>query len=186
MADHSGRRLILARHCQATGQAPDVPLTEGGRRQAQELAAFLRHDPIDCIVSSAFDRAVQTAQPLAASLGLTVARDPRLNERILSPCPIPNWMDVVRDSFDDWDLRAPHGESAREVLARGWTCLNELSDGRYRLPLAVTHGNLMSLLLHSIDAGFGYAGWQNLTNPDVYMLRWSGDGRADFQRRWRG
>ena len=185
MTDHSCRRLILVRHCQATGQAPDAPLTEDGRRQAQELAAFLRHDPIDCIVSSAFDRAVQTAEPLAASLGLTVSMDPRLNERLLSPRAIPNWMDVVRDSFDDWDLRAPHGESAREVLTRGWACLNELSDGRYRLPLAVTHGNLMSLLLHSIDADFGYAGWQNLTNPDVYVLRWL-DGGVDFQRRWRG
>ena len=71
-------------------------------------------------------------------------------------------------------------------FTRAWDCLNELADSRYRLPLAVTHGNLMSLVLHSIDPDFGYIGWQSLTNPDVYMLHWYVSGQVNFLRLWRG
>ena len=37
----SGRRLLLVRHCQASGQLPDDPLTEVGFEQAASLAEFL-------------------------------------------------------------------------------------------------------------------------------------------------
>ena len=180
----TGSRLILVRHCLATGQDPDAPLADEGFRQAQELASFLGNEPVDLIVASAFTRARLSVEPLAADLGLSIRSDPRLNERTLSPGPISNWREVVRDSFDDWDLRTPGGESAREVLSRGWACLEDLFDAGRRLPLAVTHGNLLSLILHSIDPDFGYAGWESLTNPDVYVLRRAADGGMAFERWW--
>ena len=92
---------------------------------------------------------------------------------------------MIRDSFIDPDMRAPGGESGREVLERAWACLNELLDGGHNLPLAVTHGNLLSLVLNSVDPAFGgYAGWEALSNPDVYLLQDSGDGRLGFERLW--
>ena len=160
-------------------------MTPGGSRQARDLAGVLSDMPIDLIKVSAFKRARQSVAPLAAKLGLPILIDPRLNERTLSPAPISDWREAVRASFEDPDFRAPGGESAREVLKRGWACLDELAKGDYRLPLAVTHGNLMSLILHSLDAGFGYAGWANLTNPDVYVLHLAEDGQWSFRRVWR-
>ena len=59
--------------------------------------------------------------------------DPRLNERILSAEPIENWQEVIRDSFDDHDLRAPGGESAREVLGRAWAALDEILAERLQI-----------------------------------------------------
>ena len=181
----TGKRLLLVRHCQATGQEPDAPLADVGLRQARDLAEFLREEPIDFIAASAFTRARQSAEPLAERLGLAVSIDSRLNERVLSPSPILNWRDILRDSFDDHDLRAPGGESAGEALERGWACLGEMLGGGHRLPLAVTHGNLMSLALHSIDPAFGYGGWESLDNPDVYVLEEDGNGRLSFGRVWR-
>lgn len=182
--DGSACRLILVRHCQAADQDCDAPLTEIGLRQAGELADFLSGLPIDFIVASAFRRARQSAEPLAERLGLSVSIESRLNERRLSPHPIPDWRAVVRGSFDNPDLRAPGGESAREVLDRSWAGLNDLLSQRYQLPLAVTHGNLLALVLHSIDPGFGYAGWESLSNPDVYCVRVGGDGVMSFRRLW--
>ncbi len=177
-------RLILVRHCEASGQDPGAPLTEIGLRQAHELADFLPSEPVDHIVASAYTRARQSVEPLAAKLRLPIHIDPRLNERILAAQPIANWRDVVRGSFGDPDLRVPGGESAREVLQRGWNCLNDLWNGGHRLPLAVTHGNLMSLVLHAIDPNFGYAGWERLSNPDVYALYATTDGKLGFERLW--
>ena len=184
MSENSGRRLLLVRHCQASGQFPDDPVTEIGFKQAESLADFLSGRRIDAAVSSAFLRARQTIEPFAASAGLTARVDPRLNERRLSNGLLDNWRDVIRSSFDDPDSRAPGGESGRETLERAWGCLNDLLNSGYNLPVAVTHGNLMSLVLNSLDPAFGYSGWESLSNPDVYLLQESGDGRMAFERLW--
>ena len=176
--------LILVRHCEAAGQEPDAPLTVAGQRQARELAAFLSTLPVDAIVASAYLRARQTAEPLADHLHLRIEVDRRLNERNLSPAPIDAWRQLLRDAFADPDLSAPGGESANDVLLRAWSVLNELMAGSPELPAVVTHGNLMALVLHSIDSGFGYAGWENLSNPDVYRVDDSGDGEISFLRFW--
>lgn len=176
--------LILVRHCEAAGQEPDAPLSDAGRRQALELADFLSTLPVESIVSSAYRRARETAEPLAELLQLGVETDSRLNERVLSPHPIDHWRQVVRDSFADPDLRAPGGESANDVLLRAWPVLNGLLNGPEVLPVVVTHGNLLALVLHSIDSDFGYAGWEGLWNPDLYRVRVDGGGAMSFSRLW--
>ena len=70
------------------------------------------------------------------------------------------------------------------MLTRGWACLIDLLDNGWVLPLAVTHGNLMALVLASLDSGFGYSGWEKLSNPDVFILRDAPDGRLESVRIW--
>ncbi|MYA60824.1 MAG: histidine phosphatase family protein [Chloroflexi bacterium] len=178
--------LILIRHCQATGQEPDAPLTEFGQHQAQTLADFLTDYPIDHITTSEYLRARHSIEPFAHMNGMSIDQDDRFNERILSTEPIEHWQDIVKDSFDDHDLRAPGGESANEVLRRAWSGLNEVIGAGYEMPLVVTHGNLLALVLHSIDPAFGFQGWKSLTNPDVFVLGDAGSGRMTFERIWNG
>ena len=176
--------MLLIRHCQSSGQDPDAALTETGRKQAQALAEFLSDYPIDMIVSSSYARAQQSIEPFAATVGLPIHLDYRLIERTLSGSPIDNWREVVRDSFADLELRVPGGESAREVLDRGWAAINKLLDGDHQFPIAVSHGNLLSLILNSLDPNFGYDGWESLSNPDVFALKEAIDGRLVFKRLW--
>jgi hypothetical protein len=42
----------------------------------------------------------------------------------------------------------------------------------------------MALVLTSLDKGFGFSGWESLSNPDVYLLHDAGDGRLAFERLW--
>ena len=177
-------KLVLIRHCQAKGQEPDDALTEGGLRQAESLRDFLADLPIDLVAASEYRRARQTAKPLADALGLGVQVDARLNERALSETPVANWREVLRDSFSDPDLRGPGGESAKEASERAWAGLNDLLLSGCQLPAVVTHGNLLSLVLHSLDATFGYEGWEGLSNPDVYLLENAEPGRFTFRRIW--
>ena len=180
----AARRLILVRHCEASGQGPDAALTSDGVRQAEILRDFLADERVDRVVCSEFVRAQQSAGPLAASRGLRIHVDARLNERTLASTPIDNWQDILRHSFSDPELRGPGGESAREVLKRAWGALNEVWMDERDTPVVVSHGNLISLALHSIDESFGYAGWERLTNPDVYVLEAPGDGTLGFRRMW--
>ena len=69
-------KLVLIRHGRPDEGHPerphDPPLAADGRRQAEAVAALLRGEGVDRIVSSPLLRARQTAEPLARHLGLAV------------------------------------------------------------------------------------------------------------------
>jgi 2,3-bisphosphoglycerate-dependent phosphoglycerate mutase len=48
----------------------------------------------------------------------------------------------------------------------------------------VSHGNLLGLVLNSIDPSFDFVAWERLTNPDVFRLR-RVDGSYSIERVWR-
>lgn len=175
-------RVLLVRHCASSGQYADAPLTDAGCKQALDLAERLAAFPIDHIVSSPYARAIGTIEPFAKHAGLPLHLDERLAERRLSPQPIDHWREIVRLSFESLDSGVPGGESARETLRRGWAAIQKIMEGEHRLPVVVSHGQLLSLVLHSIDPGFGFAGWQSLRNPDVYLLERKADGSCAFSR----
>lgn len=162
--------LYVVRHCKAAGQEPEAPLTEEGRRQAEALAAFLADKEIDLIVSSPYQRARQSIQPLADRLGLPILEDERLGERVLAEGPLPDWLGDLQRSFADPDLRLPGGETGREAMARAAAAVDAVLATGAKAPVIVTHGNLMTLLLRRFDERFGFAEWKALTNPDVYLV----------------
>ena len=80
-------RLLLIRHAESVGNRElrlqgrtDFPLTERGRRQAEELAAALVRQPAAAVYSSPIRRALDTAEAIASRLGLTVEAQSALQE----------------------------------------------------------------------------------------------------------
>ena len=55
-----------------TGVRADPSLTERGREQAQRLADWLAYEQIDAVLASPMRRAVDTAAPIAAALGIEI------------------------------------------------------------------------------------------------------------------
>lgn len=163
-------KLLLVRHCTTSGQAPDAPLTDAGLRQAERLAGLLGGHDVDRIVSSPYRRAVQSIEPLAAKLGIAIEHDARLRERTLSAEPLPDWRDHLARSWDDPDYRAPGGETVREVADRGWAALDEIAAAPHRVAVVVAHGNWLAIMASRVDPSLGFAFWEGLTNPDVYVL----------------
>ncbi|WP_066172409.1 histidine phosphatase family protein [Bacillus marinisedimentorum] len=177
------KKIYIVRHCSASGQPPESPLTAEGFKQAEGLAEFFRGRKIDRIISSPFKRARQTAEPLAGKLHLPIEEDPRLAERILSPEPLPNWLEILQESFESPDLKIAGGESSREALERGIGVIEEISKTGVENTVVVTHGNLMALLLKHFDSTFGFKEWSLLTNPDVYLLTMSNEAPV-LERIW--
>ncbi|MYE11016.1 MAG: histidine phosphatase family protein [Gammaproteobacteria bacterium] len=177
-------RVLLIRHCESVGQQPEAGLTEAGMRAAETLAEFLSRFPVDRIATSPYERARQTIAPFAAAAGLPVHADDRLVEQRLAAGRVEHWRDAVRASFGDPDFRLPGGESGRDVLNRGWPALEELLEGGHRLPVAVTHGKFLSVILNSLDSDFGYDQWQSLSNPDVFALVDAAGGGLSYERVW--
>jgi 2,3-bisphosphoglycerate-dependent phosphoglycerate mutase len=175
-------RLLLIRHCESVGQEPEAPLTPAGRRQARDLALRLADHPIDLLVASPFRRARETLAPFVEARRLPLRLDPRLRERRIAEPPVPDWRAFVRASFTDPDDRAPGGESGREVLARAQAAIADALASGARLPALATHGHLLPLVLHAMGPGFGYAGWESLANPDLFLVSGASPERLSFER----
>lgn len=175
-------RVLIVRHCESSGQVGEAPLTAKGYAQAEALADRLAAHPIDRIVSSSYRRAQETIAPFAARSGLPIELEPRLVERRLSRAPIPEWREVVRRSFSELDFAVPGGESGRQTLDRGWAALEGVLGAGHALPVLVSHGQLISLVLSRIDPSFGFDGWQALSNPDMHLVERDAGGVLSFRR----
>lgn len=80
--------VLLVRHAEneylskglLAGRKPGVHLNENGRKQAQAIADKLKDTPIKALYSSPLERAVETAEPIAAALDLEVITREGLTE----------------------------------------------------------------------------------------------------------
>jgi 2,3-bisphosphoglycerate-dependent phosphoglycerate mutase len=143
-------RVLLVRHWQSNGlPEPDDGLTDLGLDQAVALEKRLGEFGIDRVLCSPYRRARQTIAPLLAASGLQLDIDERLRERRLAAwfTTEAERFEFVRGTFDDPDLRQPGGESSREASLRGWSALHEALAAPARLPVLVSHGQLLSLVL---------------------------------------
>ena len=175
--------LLLVRHCESTDPAPDSHLTEAGFNQADQLAGYLAQFPIHAIICSPYRRAQETIAPLAGSSGIAIETDDRLAERRLSFQPRKRYRELVRMAFEKPKAIVPEGESARDALDRGWAALED-AFAAAGLPVLVSHGQLISLILHKIDPSFGFSGWEALSTPDVFLLTEREPGGYEFKRVW--
>lgn len=116
LTDIAGRRL--------SGRKPGVKLNEVGRNQAIELADRLSKRNVSAIFSSPLERAVETANPLAKTLGLTVNISDDFTE-----VDFGDWTDLAIEelradplfrSFNSFrsGTRVPGGEMMTEVQMR--------------------------------------------------------------------
>lgn len=111
--------ILLARHGQSDwndagrwqGHA-DRPLSELGRRQAQELAERLAAFELDAIYSSDLQRARDTAQAVADRQGLEVATAPELRE-----VDVGSWEGLTRG---DAEARFPEDFARWQAGSTGW------------------------------------------------------------------
>ena len=112
------KKIYLIRHCEAEGQPAEAPLTDNGFKQANHLSEFFRDIPIDRIISSPYMRAVQTVEPLAKRMNLEIEKNELLTERVLSNQNLSDWLEKLRDTFDDLELKFEGGESSNEAMKR--------------------------------------------------------------------
>ncbi|SER11585.1 2,3-bisphosphoglycerate-dependent phosphoglycerate mutase [Gracilibacillus ureilyticus] len=180
------KRILLIRHCDATGQHKDSPLSKEGNVQAYELAKVVKQlsFPVDRIISSPYLRAKETIRPLASELEIEIEIDDRLKERTLSDEPIDDWFEILEESFHNYQFKLPGGESSKEAFNRANTVLEEcLSNDQYDSTIIVTHGNLLALMLEKFQVDFGFHGWKALTNPDIFLVQRVG-GEEVIERIW--
>lgn len=155
-------RLLITRHGETVwniegrlqGQQ-DSPLTARGEAQARQLAARLRHEPIDVVYASDSRRAWRTAEIALGERALPVLQDPAWRETGYGA-----WEGLTRDEIkrrfaQEWKARnsnrasvaPPGGETLLEVRKRVATAAQQLRQRHIgQTVLVVTHaGSLLQL-----------------------------------------
>jgi broad specificity phosphatase PhoE len=147
-----GVHAFLVRHGQAFSNldpAPPLPpekldrLTALGHNQARRAGEALRAVRLERILTSPAGRARETAQDLAALLGLPVEVEPRLRPLELGQPP--------EGQADAWDWRIAEWQAGRDPVPPGGESMQEL--GRRVLDLvaslAAAPGRSVVLVAHS-------------------------------------
>ena len=166
--------LILMRHGrpQIDPDQPSTtwPLCPEGQENCTKLAGRIAGYRPTAIVSSPEPKALQTAEILAARMGLKVEIDPGLHEhkrQTLSFGTEQAFRERIAKVFADPKRRSPGGESAHEASERLAAALAK-HDGD---PLvAVTHGTVMSLYLAERLGLDAHDLWRSLHMPDAFVL----------------
>ncbi|SOC41571.1 histidine phosphatase family protein [Ureibacillus acetophenoni] len=161
------KTVYLVRHCQAAGQEMQAELTEEGKKQAKELMRFFEKRNIKHIISSPFTRAIQSIQPTADSLGLQVEIDERLSEHKLISKNLNDWLERIKESVSDRELKMAGGVSSREIAKSGMEVFETAKDGT----VLTTHRNTLGLLLMQVHGMQGLKEWAGFSHPDVYEVK---------------
>lgn len=173
--------LLLVRHAQSSGQAPDAPLSTEGAAQAETLVPQLNAFGPSHLFSSPYARAIATLAPFANETGMDIATIENLRERKLADQDLPDWLDYIERSFPDPDHAAPGGESHRTLLRRILAGLREITATGPARPVLASHGGVISCLFNHIDASFGFEQWRALKNPHLFLVRFEGSDPVAFQ-----
>lgn len=144
------KRLTFVRHAESElgvlglvngDPAVDCPLTEKGRRQAEELRATLVREPVDLGVTSDFPRAVETAEIALAGLGIPQHVDPGLNDPPLGVFESqPEHEYVAWLASHDWSLGpSGGGESQLDSVRRYLNAFDRLLARPEERVLVIAH-----------------------------------------------
>ncbi|MGE2720091.1 histidine phosphatase family protein [Mycolicibacterium celeriflavum] len=150
-------QLLIIRHAlplrSEPGQGSDPDLSEEGIEQAKRLPEALARFPISRLVSSPQRRAIQTAEPVAEALGLSIDIDDRLAEydRDLS-----HYTPVEEISEEDMRRLAngelPSGVDQSAFLSRVRAGVDDIVKAAKREDTVAlfSHGGVINALVHDV------------------------------------
>jgi probable phosphoglycerate mutase len=154
--------LLLIRHGEndwvgshkLAGRTPGVFLNDKGQRQSAQLAEQLAQQPVGVLYSSPLERCLQTAEPVAAAVGLPVIQEPGVVEvdygewrggDLRELAKTPEWQMVQHYPST---FRFPGGETLHEVQSRAvWTVERIVREHPNQLVAIFSHGDVIRTTL---------------------------------------
>lgn len=173
------REIWLVRHSQRDTTIQEdqaAPLTLAGQARLPELTAYFQDKAPAAVYSSPYQRAMLTAEAIAAPMGLPVHCVAALRERSIGEW-VADFESFARHQWTDPDFRLPQGESLWEVSQRMTKAFAEILTQTSGNLVITGHGTAFAVLLTQLTkGGFGFEDFQKMSEPDVYQLQPSADG----------
>jgi 2,3-bisphosphoglycerate-dependent phosphoglycerate mutase len=178
--------LFLIRHAQSHPRASlsnmRWPLSETGKRQAAILPNILYATRITLLVSSPFERCLDTVRPYAEKFGVGIRVMSELKERRISPRLERNFEELWEKSWQDFSFKLPDGESSYEAQLRIYSAMRRICEEHTGATIGViTHGNTLGLFLNKLDPEFGLVEASRIRTPDLFRITFV-DGKFHWDK----
>lgn len=148
------------------------PLTAEGLSDTHKAADALKNVGIQHVISSPYKRTVQTVQSLSDETGIEIEMCEMLRERNAGVWHGDNFIDFIRQQWEDRNYHAEGGESLSQVQERCITALNEILDRYKGQTIALsTHGTALSVMLDKLYPGFGFEGFMRIIDFMPYVVK---------------
>lgn len=180
--------LYFVRHAHSTYN-PDErgrPLSVRGLEDAQLVTDILKLEEIDYVISSPYNRAIQTVEGIAKWIHKEVMIEEDFKERKLAGFPVENFNEAIIKVWDNPEFAWEGGESNVVAQKRGV----EITFGilrKYEGKNVVigTHGNIMVLIMNYFNEKFDFSFWQELHMPDIYKLTFEKTQLVEVKQIWK-
>lgn len=168
--------IYLVRHAHSIYTPDELtrPLSKKGFEDTRKLKKRLSDLHLDVIVSSPYQRAVETVQPFNSTRQPIVMID-GFKERQVAANPIADFNNGLYRLWHEPNFSFEGGESNTDAQIRGIEALHELlMSYEGKDVMCGTHGNIMTLIMQHYDEAFGYDFWCRLKMPAIYKMTFEG------------
>lgn len=156
-----------------------------GIRQCQAVAGALGSLPIDAVITSPLERAMESARYVADKLGLEVQTDLRLMEINAGAFQGLCWHEIDErfpEASKSWrtqdpDFCIPGGESRRDLMLRSGEALLAIREAGYRQAVVVAHGGSLAAAFKALLEIPAARNPFSLGNGSISTVLWDKDFR---------
>jgi broad specificity phosphatase PhoE len=170
MTDLNSEKIVyFVRHGQSAGnaapvfQAPDSPLNEKGREQAEKIAERISKLSFEVLITSPFQRAKETAEAIAKASHkepeysdlfaerakpTSVSGKPHADEKADAA-----WREWEKSLYTSGVRRVEDGENFDDLIARADNALAFLKDRTEQSLVVVTHGFFLRIIIARVLFG---------------------------------
>ena len=172
--------VYFVRHAQPNYENHDDltrELTEKGLRDRTLVTNFLRDKEIHAVLSSPFQRSVDTVKEFADEKGLTIGLVDDFRERRVDSGWIDDFTAFAKRQWADFTYKLSDGECLGEVQARNIAALNRVLAVYEGKNVAIgSHGTALSTIIHHFDPSFGYEDFDKIRGLMPWIVRFSFEG----------
>jgi 2,3-bisphosphoglycerate-dependent phosphoglycerate mutase len=159
----------------------DVALSPLGLLQAEAIAEALASEAIDAVFASPLRRAMQTAEPIACRLGLSIHCDDRLKEIHAGIFQGLLWEEIESkfpDAARPWREQQPGfvipgGESRRALMERGRAVFESMRETAFRRVAVVSHGGILAAAIKALLRIPAEINPFSFYNASISVLAWN-------------
>lgn len=172
--------VYFVRHAQPNYENHDDltrELTEKGLADRKLVTAFLMDKNINAVLSSPFQRSIDTVKDFADTKGLSITVENDFRERRIDSVWIEDFNAFCVQQWADFNYKLSDGESLGEVQARNIAALNRvLAEHEGENVVIGSHGTALSTIINYYDPTFGYAQFEEIRGlmPWIVKFKFSG------------
>jgi len=173
-------KVYFVRHAQPNYENHDDmlrELTAKGLEDRKLVTRFLSDKNVDVVLSSPFQRSIDTVRHFADTNGLEIGIVEDFRERRIDSVWIEDFNGFCQKQWEDFNYKLSDGESLLEVQKRNIAALHKVLTEYVGKTIVVgSHGTALSTIINYYDKSFGYAEFEKIRGLMPWVVEFKFDG----------